>query len=95
MLHYAGFSAADISAVAERPESDKIGTYMPGTSIPVVSEEVLFGIHQPDVALLFSWHLASTIIPKLRAREYWGTVLVPLPDVTNIHPPKTDRKIVL
>ena len=51
---------------------------MPGTTIPVVDERRLFD-DPPDCALLFSWHIADELMPKLRAKGYRGQFLVPLP----------------
>ena len=35
---------------------------------------------QPEYALLFSWHIADELIPKLRGRGYRGRFIVPLPE---------------
>jgi hypothetical protein len=43
----------------------------------VVDEQRLF--EDNPQAVLFSWHLADHIVPKLRERGYRGQVLVPLP----------------
>jgi hypothetical protein len=44
---------------------------------------VLFA-EQPERALLFSWHLSSAIVPKLKAKGYDGEVLVPLPTLYTV-----------
>ena len=62
---------------ASSPGPDKIGRYIPGTRIPVVDEAELFH-EQPDGAVLFSWHLADRIVPKLREQGYEGDIIVPL-----------------
>ena len=54
---------------------------MPGTLIPVLEESKLFA-DQPEYALLFSWHIADELIPKLRAKGYNGKFIVPLPTPT-------------
>ena len=51
---------------------------MPGTSIPVVEESRLF-TDQPDCAIIFSWHIADELAPKLRAKGYRGKLVTPLP----------------
>lgn len=33
-----------------------------------------------DYALLFSWHIADELIPKLKARGFSGKFIVPLPE---------------
>jgi hypothetical protein len=78
IINYCGLDVDDIEYVAEVAGSDKIGRYIPGTRIPVVDEEQLFE-DEGRVAILFSWHLADSIVPKLRGRGYHGDVFVPLP----------------
>ena len=46
--------------------------------IPVLEESKLFE-DQPEYALLFSWHIADELIPKLRQKGYRGKFIVPLP----------------
>ena len=81
VVQYCGLTADDIAAVCEVPTSDKLGHYMPGTEIPVVDEARLIE-DQPETAILFSWHVAKHIIPKLRDRGYRGDIIIPLPQVT-------------
>jgi hypothetical protein len=68
-----------ITCVCEVPSSEKIGMKMPGTMIPVVPDAQLIE-DQPPYALMFSWHIASSIIPKLRAAGYAGKFIIPLPE---------------
>jgi hypothetical protein len=68
-----------VDVVCEVPGSEKIGRVMPGTLIEVVDEGML--IHdQPEYALLFCWHIADDVIPKLRKAGYRGKFIVPLPE---------------
>ncbi len=78
LVNYVGLDAAIIDYVCEIAGSLKIGKYMPGTSIPVVEESRLF-TDQPDCAIVFSWHIADELAPKLRAKGYRGKLLSPLP----------------
>jgi hypothetical protein len=34
---------------------------------------------QPECAIIFSWHIADELAPKLRAQGYRGKLLTPLP----------------
>ncbi len=79
LIHYSGI-APYITLVCEVPQSDKIGTCIPGTDIKVRDEKLLIE-NQPEYALLLSYHLADTIIPKLRERGYKGKFIVPVPEV--------------
>jgi hypothetical protein len=78
LVNYLGLDAAIIDYVCEIVGSLKIGKYMPGTSIPVVEEARLFA-DQPECAIIFSWHIADELAPKLRANGYRGKLLTPLP----------------
>ncbi len=78
LVNYVGLDEAIIDYVCEIAGSLKIGKCMPGTSIPVVEESRLFS-DQPDCAIIFSWHIADELAPKLRARGYRGKIVTPLP----------------
>ena len=75
-------------ACARSPGSDKIGREMPGTGIPIVDERELID-DQPAYAVIFAWHLADTIIPKLRKAGYEGNFIIPLPE------PKIIKEVTL
>ena len=81
LVNYVGLDDSIIDCVLEIQGSYKIGKMMPGTLIPVLEEGKLF-TDQPEYALLFSWHIADELIPKLRQRGYKGKFIVPLPTPT-------------
>jgi len=78
LVNYVGLDEAIIDYVGEIAGSLKIGRYLPGTMIPVVEEKRLFD-EQPDCAVIFSWHIADELAPKLRANGYRGRLVTPLP----------------
>jgi hypothetical protein len=78
MVNYVGLDEGLIDYVCEIGGSLKIGKCMPGTAIPVVDEAKLFE-DQPDCALIFSWHIADELAPKLRAKGFRGRLITPLP----------------
>ena len=78
LFNYVGLDDGIIDYVCEIAGSLKIGKCMPGTSIPVVEESRLFS-DQPEVAIIFSWHIADELAPKLRAKGYKGMLVTPLP----------------
>lgn len=78
LINYAGI-AGFLEYVCEVSSSEKIGTCIPGTDIPVVDEKKLFE-DQPQYALLLSWHIADDLIPKLRDKSYKGKFIIPLPE---------------
>ena len=77
IINYCGLDVEDVEYVCEVPGSDKIGHCIPGTRIPVVDESRLLEDQQD--AILFSWHMADVIVPKLREKGYKGEIIVPLP----------------
>ena len=78
MVNYVGLDEGLIDYVCEIAGSLKIGKCMPGTQIPVVDESRLFE-DQPDCAVIFSWHIADELAPKLRAKGFKGQLITPLP----------------
>lgn len=77
LIHFAGLERW-IHQVAEVPGSDKIGSCMPGTAIKVADEAEMIAA-QPPHAVLFAWHVADDIVPKLRFAGYEGKIIIPLP----------------
>jgi hypothetical protein len=78
LVNYVGLDQSIIDYVCEIPGSLKIGKCMPGTQIPVVDETRLFS-DQPNCAVIFSWHIADELAPKLRAKGFRGQLITPLP----------------
>ena len=78
LVNYVGLDEGIVDYVCEIAGSLKIGKCMPGTQIPVVDEAKLFE-DQPDCAIVFSWHIADELAPKLRAKGFRGQLIAPLP----------------
>lgn len=78
LFNYVGLDEVIIDYVCEIEGSLKIGKCMPGTAIPVVEESRMFS-DQPDCAIIFSWHIADELAPKLRQKGYRGMLVTPLP----------------
>ena len=78
LFNYVGLDGSIIDYVCEIEGSLKIGKCMPGTLIPVVEESRMFQ-DQPEAAIIFSWHIAEELAPKLRAKGYKGMLITPLP----------------
>jgi len=78
LINHVGLDAGIVDCVMEVEGSHKIGKYVPGTLIPVLNERKLFE-DQPEHALLFSWHIAEELMPKLTAAGYRGDFIIPLP----------------
>jgi SAM-dependent methyltransferase len=81
LANYVGLDHQTIDYVCEVAGSQKIGTFLPGTKIPIVDETVLFE-REPEFALLLSWHISEELIPIMRGRGFTGKLIVPLPDIS-------------
>jgi C-methyltransferase C-terminal domain/Methyltransferase domain/Putative zinc binding domain len=79
LINYVGLDEDIIKYMCEIPGSLKIGKFMPGTQIPVVEEAKLFA-DQPDIAVIFSWHIADELAPKIKAKGFRGRLMTPLPE---------------
>ena len=77
ILNYCEINSSILDYITEK-SSLKIGKFTPGSHIKVEDDELLVK-EQPDYALLLSWHLADSIIPKLKKDGYEGKFIVPLP----------------
>jgi SAM-dependent methyltransferase len=56
----------------------RIGKYLPGVHIPIISEDYMFEDLQPaDAGILFAWNYYDEIVPKLRKRGFKGRILQP------------------
>ena len=79
LVNHVGLDEHILDCIVEIKGSYKIGSYLPGTLIPVLDESRL-AADQPEFALLLSWHLGADLIPKLREGGYRGRYIVPLPE---------------
>lgn len=64
-----------LERVFEKPGSMKVGHYLPGTRIPIASDDDFLGRPTPPPVLLnMAWHIASEIEQYLRSSGYRGTI---------------------
>lgn len=78
LINYTGLDDGIIDCILEIKGSYKTGHYIPGTLIPILDEEKLIK-DQPSYALLFSWHIADELMPKLKRKGFKGDFIIPLP----------------
>ena len=69
-----GVDSDVIGAVHEKPGSMKIGHYVPGTRIPIKSDDELFA-NPPPVLLNLAWHISAEIRAYLKQHGYQGEVV--------------------
>lgn len=71
-----GLDSDVIEAVYEKPGSKKIGNYLPGTRIPIKSDDDLFKSIDNEVTLLnLAWHIDTEIAQYLRNNGFKGEIL--------------------
>ena len=58
---------------------EKIGGYIPGTTVPILDEQRIFS-DKPHAVLFLAWDLAGSLMQKYRVRGYQGKFMVPLPE---------------
>lgn len=80
LLNYFGINTNLIPYIAEIPTGLKIGRYMPGVHIPVVSNEILY-TDQPDYVVILAWHYSDYIIEDFRKKGLKSKFVVPLPEM--------------
>lgn len=80
LLQFCGFTEKDIHCIAE-VNSEKFGSYTPGTLIPIMSESDVKAM-KPDYMLVLPWHFRDSIVR--REAEYLasgGKLIFPLPEI--------------
>jgi len=76
LIRLLGLDEESISAVYEKPGSLKIGHYVPGTRIPVRSDDELFALPDKTRPLLnLAWHIPGEIRSYLTEHGYTGPVI--------------------
>jgi SAM-dependent methyltransferase len=70
-----GFDRQHISAVYEVPISKKIGHYVPGTKIPILSDESFPWHSYRGPVLNTAWHIADEIENRWRSKGFKGTMI--------------------
>ena len=78
LVNYVGINESMIDCICEIKGSHKIGHYLPGTRIPILSEEIVFK-KKPNYLLLLSWHISKDLIKIFRKKGYKGKFIIPLP----------------
>jgi SAM-dependent methyltransferase len=64
-----------ISAVYEKPGSMKIDHYLPGTKIPIQSDDDLFKTNLDEPILNLAWHISTEIKTYLQNNGYKGEII--------------------
>lgn len=76
-----GLDESQMSVVYEKPGSMKIGHYLPGTRIPIRSDEELFSLQDKDQTILnMAWHISKEIRNYLAGEGFESVIDILDPD---------------
>jgi SAM-dependent methyltransferase len=70
-----GLDRSSIDAVYEKPGSGKIGQYIPGTRIPILSDDAFPAANRALPLINMAWHIAGEIETYLRGRGFTGDII--------------------
>ena len=76
LIKLLGLDEKSIECVYERPGSMKIGHYLPGTRIPIKSDDELFSASQPPALILnLAWHISTEIRQFMANNGFEGDIV--------------------
>lgn len=78
LVNYYGIDKTLMPYIAQLPNSEKVGKFLPGTHIPVVANDIILK-EQPDYVVILAWHYADFIIKNWRAKGLKSKFILPLP----------------
>ena len=84
LINSLGITSELMSKIYEKPGSPKIGHYVPGTQIQIVSDSELLNSGVTDL-IVWAWHIADEVIEYIEQLGYKGKVWVPLPEFRMLH----------
>ena len=80
LVNYYGLDKTLLPYIAQLPESEKVGKYLPGTHIPIVPNDIILK-EQPDFVVILAWHYAEFIIKQWRLKGVRSKFILPVPDL--------------
>jgi predicted TPR repeat methyltransferase len=84
LLNFAGIKAGQIAFVVDKNPA-KQGMFLPGSRVPIVSEEDL-KTRKPDRVVIFPWNLTEEIKQQLSYISDWGGKFVTVVPQLTVHP---------
>jgi len=79
LVNYYGIDHTLMPYIAQLPESEKVGMYLPGTHIPIVDNKIILE-EQPDYVVILAWHYADFIMKNWRKKGLKSKFVLPLPE---------------
>jgi hypothetical protein len=78
LVNYYGIDETLMPYIAQLPETEKVGKYLPGTHIPIVDNKIILK-EQPDYIVILAWHYGDYIMKNWRAKGIKSKFVLPLP----------------
>jgi len=75
LINYLRLNKNFIYKIFEKPNSLKIGHYVPNTNIPIVSDKELKFLDKKSVIINFAWHIDNEIKKYLRQKKIKNKVI--------------------
>ena len=79
LINYYGIDIDLIPYIAQLPNSEKVGKYLPGKHIPVVDNKIIIK-DKPDYIVILAWHYADYIVEQWRKKGVKAKFVIPLPE---------------
>ena len=79
LINYYGINESVIPYIAQLPQSEKVGKFLPGTHIPIVDNRIILE-EQPDYIVILAWHYADYIMKNWQALGVRSKFVLPLPE---------------
>ena len=79
LVNYYGLDKTLMPYIAQLPQSEKVGKFMPGVHIPIVDNSILIK-EKPDFVVILAWHYGDYIMKNWRARGLKSKFILPLPE---------------
>jgi hypothetical protein len=80
VLQFCGITEKHLAAIAE-VNTEKFGTFTPGTNIPIISEAEARAM-KPDYFLVLPWHFREGILRREQAYlDQGGKIILPFPEI--------------
>jgi hypothetical protein len=77
LVNYYGLDKTLLPYIAQLPESEKVGKYLPGTHIPIVDNKIILK-EKPDYIVILAWHYGDYIMKNWRAKGIKSKFVLPL-----------------
>jgi len=79
LVNYYDLDKTLMPYVAQLPQSEKVGKFMPGTHIPIVDNKIILK-EQPDYIVVLAWHYGDYIMKNWRKKGLKSKFVLPLPE---------------